>query len=368
MSPASGSALGAEVRRQLKERGGKLPFDEFLELVLYNPTLGYYRRKNIFGRGGDYQTAPRVHPIFGWTVARVIEKEWVDQCKPVDFTLLELGPGEGHLIRSVTDYLVNERSLDLDGWKILLMDRFPKEEAFQPLAGGCKPEWVTSIRDMQPFRGVVLANELLDAIPFHRLVMSGGRWKELYVGTEHGNGKLTWVEGPLSVTGLTIGLRKDVPEKTVIEVTTGFHSLMKDLSGVLAEGSVLFFDYGDTRENLLSRHPGGTLETFRQHSAGADPFQDLGSRDITAWVDFTRVMDEAKKSGFEIEEFYTQAEAMYRWGIQEVVAETAKKGEVERVKAHLASKTFLFSYSNHQVLKLRRLRRARAAPLRSLIR
>jgi SAM-dependent MidA family methyltransferase len=367
MTPSQGNALGAAVHRQILEHDGRLPFDKFQELVLYHPTLGYYGRRNVFGRGGDYQTAPRVHPVFGWTVARKIEQEWNVEGRPGDFTLLEIGPGEGHLTRAVLEYLERERKLPLDGWNTLLIDRFPREDAFSSLEVKCKPRWVPSLKELEPFHGVVMANELLDALPFHRLIKSAGRWRELYVG-EGTRGNLTMVPGPLSEAKLANGLKKDLPEGTAVEVTTGFGPLFKDLAGVQTDGIALFFDYGDTRENLILRHPEGTVETFRQHTAGIDPFQDLGGRDITAWVDFTRVIDEAKRAGFETEEYLTQAEALYRWGIQDRVSETAKHGEVERVKAHLATKTFLFGYGNHHALKLRRLRNARAAPLRSLTR
>jgi SAM-dependent MidA family methyltransferase len=369
MNPASRNALVAEVHRLVRLRGGRLPFDQFLELVMYHPTLGYYGRKNIFGRDGDYQTAPRVHPIFGWTVAKVIEEEWRRQGRPDGFTILELGPGECHLMRSVLNYLVNERGFDLGGWRIMLLDRFPRRYALTTPDGMRKPRWLSSLKQGRPFNGVMIANELLDAIPFHRLTIQEGRWKELYVGEDDASDDLTWVVGPLSGAHLADGLGKDIPEGTTIEVAAGLHPLFRDLAGVLAEGIAIFLDYGDTRENLLLRHPEGTLQTFSQHSAGIDPFLDLGSRDITAWVDFTRVMDETKKAGFVTEEFLTQAEALYRWGIQDIVLEATRKGgEVEGVKAHLASKTFLFSYTNHHALKLRRFRRARAAPLRSLTR
>jgi SAM-dependent MidA family methyltransferase len=266
-------------------------------------------------------------------------------------------------------------------WRVMMLDRYPRIRGFQPLVPGVESKWISSLDEPKPFHGVVIANELLDALPFHRVIFSGGSWKERYVvvcdeaGPGHDepgraqqpqNGaSLGWEIGPLSSRSLADGLPRRAAEGTVMEVCPAVGPLMKGLSSVLAEGMVLFFDYGDTRENLLTGHPEGTLETFHQHVAGMDPFADIGSRDITAWVDFTRVIDAAKRSGFSVEGFLPQAEAFYRWGIQDLVRGMEFPSEVERVRAQLAMKTLLFSYANHRVLSLRRTRRARAAPLSS---
>lgn len=369
----SALSLGREILRLSREHSGVLSFDQFLDCVLYHPTWGYYGRKSIFGRGGDYQTAPRVHPIFGWTVAREVEREWVRQGRPTTFTLLEVGPGEGNLTGAIVEYLTRERGLPLENWEVLLVDKFPRPGALTSLPPGLRLQWESSLEVCPPFHGVVLANELLDAMPFHSLSFHEGQWRERYVRVDAGFApspgaddplpRLSWVLGPLSRQDLASGLPGVAKEGVMVEVSSRFGPFFQEVSRVLTEGSVLLFDYGDTRTHLIERRPEGTLETFSGHAAGTDPFDRLGESDIGCWVDFTSVMEEARRSGLRMEGFWTQAEALHAWGLDELVREAERRGSVEGVRARLALKTFYFAYTNHRVLSLRKERRNLASPL-----
>lgn len=339
---------------------GSIPFSQFLEVVLYHPQWGYYnRRREILGKKGDFLTAPHVHPLFGWTIAQAIEREWVQQGRPEKFTVVELGPGKGYMADDMWNHLVSTRKLDVSGWSVILVERSEELQKIQEarLGGRIPVRWVKSVSEIGPFSGVVLANEFLDALPFRRVVHRAGRWRELQVRKADAQAQhLAFTEVPLEDPKLLPLLPRNVPEGTHLEESPASVAFLSDLAKVMTAGLAIFLDYGTDQETLAYEHGEGTLQTFYRHTAGEDPFVHLGSQDITAWVDFTTVAAAAEAAGFRPDTLLSQAEALWEWGMTQVVdALVQSKGEgLETAKARLAVKTFLFGYATYRVLQLRR--------------
>ena len=355
--------VDAELRKVLAEtfaRNPEIPFSEFLETVLYHPRWGYYTRgREILGAKGDFKTAPHVHPLFGWTVARAVQREWEKRGRPTSFTLVEIGPGVAHLMDDLWGYL-QQIGQDTHGWKVALVERSENLRRIQQqrLSGKVDATWHNDISEIGKFSGVVIANEFLDALPFRRAVRRGVSWKELCVTARDREAReLRWKEREVADAALLSVLPRAAPPGTVIEESLAAVDWVRALGAQMERGLVLFFDYGDLQEDLVEDHPEGTLQTFSRHHAGTDPFEGLGSRDITAWVDFSAILAAAEGSGFENGGIQSQAEKLYEWGMTQVAEELARaQGEnsIEAVKARLAAKTFLFGYPTHRVLQLRK--------------
>lgn len=355
--------VDAALRSELASSFAKNPemsFADFLEQVLYHPKWGYYsRRGEIFGSKGDFQTAPHVHPLFGWTIARAVQREWEKRGRPSKFTLVEVGPGSGHLIDDLWSYL-KENEQDLRGWDVVLVERSEnlRQAQKERLAGRVPARWAATMPDLGEVPGVLIANEFLDALPFRRVVRRGGSWKELCVVARDPAAKeLGWKEVAIRDPALLSILPRTAPSGTILEESPAAVQWTTQLSGKLRHGLALFFDYGDRQEELVQAHPEGTLQTFGRHQAGNDPFVQLGSRDITCWVDFSPLLAAAEAAGFEVGDIRPQAETLYDWGVSQAAEELSRaKGEssVEAVKARMAAKTFLFGYSTHRVMQLRR--------------
>ncbi len=355
-------ALAVELLRISRPQDGRIPFSQFMEVVLYAPQWGYYGRPQVFGPAGDFQTAPRIHPVFGATVAREAVREWERLDRPKGFTFIELGAGEGMLTRDVVRSVHETIGEAVQGWNVLLIDRFPRDQKAPDPEWAVAPKWSRSLEGVPAGPGVAIANELLDALPFHILERTAKGWEERWVrveGSSGGAAHLGWETGPLSEPGLDSILPQSAPEGTVAEVTTHYRALFAQLARVLEEGEALFFDYGDSRDGLLERMPRGTMETFRHHAAGTSPLENLGGTDIGCWVDFTQAGREAAETGWEVESLTSQGQALHDWGMDEVVRGFQARDPVEGVRAHLARKAYHFGYADHRVLRLRRARRVR---------
>jgi NADH dehydrogenase [ubiquinone] 1 alpha subcomplex assembly factor 7 len=340
------------------ERTGLLTFPEFLSIVLHEPSLGYYERaRPILGRAGDFTTASQLHDLLGWTLAEEAIRCWSDLECPEDFQIVELGPGEGHLMKAMGDWL-RAKHLPLDRWSVYLVETSPTLRRAQErrVSGIRGLRWVGSVSEIPPGPGFWVGSEFLDALPFHILVSRGGSWKEVYVGRDRAEGQtLTAREGPLS-SGLPPGELPDLaPDGVRMEFRPALGPLMREIRRSLARGRVVFLDYGAHRERLWGDHPGGTLEVYHRHQVSRDPFSDLGSRDISAWVDFTHVQKAAKVAGLDPDPLRSQAEFLWESGMPQVLDRLDILGidETEKVRARLAMKSYLFAYPTFQAQVLR---------------
>ncbi|MHB8351383.1 MAG: class I SAM-dependent methyltransferase [Thermoplasmata archaeon] len=337
--------------RRLRERAdgaGRLRFDRFMEIALYDPDGGYYRRTDRrFGRTGDFYTAPGVAPLFGQALAERLIAAWRAQGAPRRYRIVELGPGDGTLARDILGHLARRLPASADGFEYLLWERSPirGEEARRraaDAAGAVRLRVAAPTGPEAPFTGAVIANEVLDAQPCRRFVAREGRWLERFVD--------------LATMQLTELPAEPAPgpapseEGDELEVAPGAVALIRTVADLLADGLALIIDYGAPEGN--AGRP--TFQTARDHRAGGDPLTAPGTQDLSAWVDFPRVRSAARQAGLTEIAFRSQAEALTAWGLAERAAEWGRTAAdpVEQVRRHLAVKNLLFGFANFRVLEL----------------
>ena len=329
---AHSAAVLQRVHSELQARGGWFSFEEYLQQVLYAPGLGYYSAgAQKFGTAGDFTTAPEMSALFGQCVAR--------QCAPLlralgaDAEVLELGAGSGRLAATVLTrldeldalprrYLILEVSAELRARQRALLMQLPAALA----ARVC---WLEAW-PAEPIRGVVLANEVVDALPFRRFELGEQGLMELGVAADSA-GALHWspraADAPLQVEYRR--MVSELPEAPaapyVSEICPLLNGWIAGIGHSLQAGAVLLFDYGFGRgEYYHPQRRQGTLRCHYRQRAHDDPFLHPGLQDITAWVDFTRVAEAAVEAGLGISGYCTQAAFLVGAGIE---AELARSGD-----------------------------------------
>lgn len=336
---------------------GFLPFDRFMEIALYDPGRGFYdRAATRLGRAGDFYTGPHVHGLFGATLGAHFREIRQLEGSPNGFPIVEVGPGDGTLARDVRDALTRSEA-DASGWEYVLVERSASlrlaiESRLGPSTSGQVPwRFASSLASMGPLRGIILANELLDAFPFRRFQSTPGGWAEI--------GVVVPAEGPIRTalrapdrTDAPSDLPTGVPSGAVLEVSLVMEAWIRELADHLVGGRVVLIDYGDEEEPLLRKGAAGTLEAIREHRS-VDPLSRPGTADLSAWVNFTRVRRAAAAAGLRENAYGSLAEAMIRWGVDQVRATwEASLDPVETVKLQLAQKSFLFGFGTFKVLEL----------------
>jgi SAM-dependent MidA family methyltransferase len=252
---------------------GPITFARFMRRALYEPGLGYYAvSRTRPTRDGDFLTAPELHSIFGRAVAAQVGEMWQRLGKPADFVVREYGAGRGALAGAL-----------------------PHRFRFEPVEAGDE-------RPSQPMVGVILANEFLDALPVHRVIVEGGQLRELYVGWAEG--RFTQSAGELSDVRLAgwFGDRQIVlAEGQIAEVNLKMVDWLAEVSALLERGYVLVFDYGLPATELYGpERLTGTLRAFRSHHVSSDALGGVGRQDLTAHVDLDALVDGAKAAGLDV--------------------------------------------------------------------
>lgn len=341
--------LVEQIRSEI-ERRGPITFARFMELALYHPAYGYYQTSLRAGRTGDFLTAPETHPIFGWTLARQLDQLWHLLGRPAPFTLREYGPGSGSLAVSLLDGLARDGSSLLEAIRYRPAERSPiaMAELSSRLAAAGFGDLLDAWRTPDPFTGVVLANEFLDALPVHRVACRGGRLIELYVGWEAG--RFVEVPGPLSTPAIGTYLEErglHLAEGQVTEINLAIESWVARVAGELHRGYVLVFDYGYPAWERYdwNRFPRGTLKTYREHTVGEDPFLAVGEQDITTHVDFTTLACAAERHGLSVLGLVTQAEFLANAGIGDLLVELQSRPETT-LEAYLGARAAVLHLIN----------------------
>jgi len=330
LSPEQQSRLQATtqtISQAILDAGGRLPFDLFMELALYAPGAGYYvNGARKFGAGGDFVTAPEISPLFSQCLA--------NQCAQVleeigAGSILEFGAGSGVMAadllaqlhetgRLPQSYLVLELSAELQA---------RQRETLQRLVPDLLPRvrWLRRLPE-PGWRGVMVANELLDAMPVHQFRRTDDGWQELFVAAAAGTLREVW-DAPAS-PGLERALA--VLEQRTGRLAAGYRSeinlrlpgWLQAVAGCLAQGALILLDYGYSGAEYY--HPQrceGTLVCHFQHRAHADPLVLPGLQDITANVDFSAVAHAGLDAGLELAGYTTQAHFLIGNGIDALLAQ-----------------------------------------------
>jgi SAM-dependent MidA family methyltransferase len=322
---AHSERVAAHIREFVASQGGVIGFDAYMRLALYSPGLGYYSAGAAkLGSGGDFVTAPEVSSLF----SRCLARQAAEILEVTGGDILELGAGLGTM---AADVLLELAALDClpARYRILevsadLADRQRARISTLPAALAERVEWLDRWPE-QVMCGVVLANEVLDAMPVERFVLRGpaGEQRVRALGVSAIGEGFQWRETAASpeleqaVTTLLDTLPAPLPDGYVSEVCLAFQPWIASLAAQLEQGVALLIDYGLPRAHLY--HPersAGTLRCHFRHRAHEDPFVNVGLQDITAWVDFTRVAEAADSASLEVLGFATQAAFLIGAGME----------------------------------------------------
>jgi SAM-dependent MidA family methyltransferase len=291
----------SRLRDEIRRGGGWISFARYMELVLYEPGLGYYAGDAPkFGAQGDFVTAPELGSLFGRTLAR--------QIRGVSRDILELGAGSGALAEA----LLGQGDFD---YRILETSAALRERQSARL--GERVKWIDRLPER--IHGVVLANEVVDALPVHAVA-----WRDEGI-LERGvtfTDRLEWAERPATGELLQAARPVDVPAPYESEIGLYARGWMRTLAERLDEGAIFVIDYGfPRREYYHPQRAMGTLMCHYRHQAHADPFAHPGEQDVTAHVDFTALAEAAAEGGLEVLGYTTQAQFLVNCGVTEVLGE-----------------------------------------------
>ena len=291
----------SRLRDEIRRGGGWISFARYMELVLYEPGWGYYAggaRK--FGAQGDFVTAPELGSLFGRTLAR--------QIRDISREILELGAGSGALA---------EVLLGQDDFDYTILETSAELRQRQHARLGERVKWVDRLPER--IHGVVLANEVADALPVHAVAWRDEGIMERGVTFTH---RLEWAERPATGELLQAAQLVDVPAPYESEIGLYARGWMRTLAERLDQGVILVIDYGfPCREYYHPQRAMGTLMCHYRHQAHADPFAHPGEQDVTAHVDFTALAEAATEGGLEVLGYGTQAQFLVNCGITEVLGE-----------------------------------------------
>jgi SAM-dependent MidA family methyltransferase len=318
------SSLQDQLRRRIS-REGPLAFDEFLEAVLYGPS-GYYATRAP-GRGSDYRTAPSETPWFGKLVLRQLESTWHRLGCPKDFTVAEFGPGTGDLAAAAIGYAGDPLARVLRWCMVEPFEAIARLQQRRLSELRSRVEWVSSLENLEPFSGVVLANEVLDNFPFRVLEVTESGIQEVGVGLA--DGQLAEVFLPSSAPKAEEAQRalQYLEPGDRFEIRPAFDQWSRNVARVLKSGYLMVIDYGDTEPAIWLRRPAGTLVTYRDEQLGVDPLAHIGGSDITAHVNFSALQRFLHSAGLTSGFLVTQREWLETLGLKQVVQDlrTAEK-------------------------------------------
>ena len=314
-------ALAERIREEIRA-DGPITFARFMDLALYDPDGGYYRSAEARpGRAGDFLTAPETHPIFGGTLSRFVDGVWERLGRPPRFVVREHGAGEGAMAIAILGALraagsdvlraIRYQAVEVDPRRVAGFDYFLSDAG---LAGAIEPA------DDRPVTGVVLANEVLDALPVHRVVQRGSELLEVRVGLD--GARFIDVETAPSTPALFVRLAAEdvtLADGQRAEICLALDGWAADAAAGLGRGILLLIDYGYPAVELYDpiRRRDGTLRAYVRHTVHDDPYAHVGRQDLTAHVDVDAVVRAAEAAGLTHLGTTTQAEFLVGLGMDE---------------------------------------------------
>ncbi len=314
--------LTQQIAEEIKSLG-PIAFARFMELALYSPGLGYYMAMpEIFGKKGDFITAPEISPLFSACVANQISEIFQQLETKI---IIELGAGSGKMAADILRRLAQKDQLPeqyviyeissclIEKQKAYLQTEVP--DFFSRI------KWINQLNESFK-EAVIIANEFLDALPCH-LFYYDNSFHELLVDWQ--NHQLIFKKSAIKSPGLENALEKlakdvEFPADYVSEINLNYPALMDTLFNLIKKGAVIFFDYGYPRaEYYHSERNQGTLKCFYQHQSYNNPLERVGLQDITAHVDFTHLAEAAISAGFKLAGFVTQAHFIINSGLDNLL-------------------------------------------------
>ena len=327
-SSALTQALQAHIQADIAAHGGWIGFDRFMALALYTPGLGYYANELAkFGTfpasGSDFITAPEMTPLFGQTlaaqVAEALQQTGTDE-------VWEFGAGSGALAMQLLDTL---QTLGVQVRRYTIVDLSGSLRARQQLAlarFGDTVRWVDALPAQ--FDGVVVGNEVLDAMPVQLLARVQGQWHER--GVAWHEGAFAWADRP---TDLRPPLAIDGPHDYLTEIHPQGQAFIRTLAASMGRGAVFLLDYGFGESEYYhpQRHM-GTVMCHQAHQADSNPLVAVGAKDITAHVDFTGIALAAQNAGQQVLGYTSQARFLINCGLVDLAAAASVAERAQAMK------------------------------------
>lgn len=331
---------------------GRITFADFMAACLYEPGLGYYTSPGRkVGAEGDFYTSISVHAAFGRVIAREIAQMWRCMGSPAQFTLVECGAGNGQLASDIMDYLAEREPVLYGNLRLVLVEKEPSLESAQ---GEMLAAHAAGITWLSPdefssgrfsFRGCLYSNELIDALPVHRVEMTADGLQEIYVTST--DGEFREEIGPLSTPAIKAYLERisiELRPGQQAEINLAAPIWLASASRALREGFILTIDYGFPAAELFAPHRiRGTLLCYHRHQTEENPYIRLGQQDITAHVDFTTLMKCGEVLGLRSEWFGEQYRFLLSSGIIEEIEEVERSSatDEQKLKLRLALKKLI---------------------------
>ncbi len=335
--------LTAILTTRISEQG-RITFADFMAACLYEPGLGYYTSPGRkVGAEGDFYTSITVHAAFGRVIAREIAQMWRSMGTPTDFTLMECGAANGRLACDIMDFLAAREPEMYQGLRLVLVEQEPTLEAAQRemLAAHIdrldwrSPDELSS--GSFTFSGCLYSNELIDALPTHRVIMTSDGLKELYVTCTDGG--FTEEVGEPSTPELETYLKRvdvELHPGQQAEINLNAPKWLGAAAKALAQGFILTIDYGYPAAELYTpRRKLGTLLCYYRHQTEENPFLRPGLQDITAHVDFSALMTCGEELGLQNVWFGEQYRFLLSAGIVEEIKDIERSAISEEEKLRL---------------------------------
>jgi SAM-dependent MidA family methyltransferase len=313
------------IRERIRDAGGSISFAEFMHYALYARGLGYYSAgTRKFGPGGDFVTAPEISGLF----TRVLARQCAEVLRKLgDGSVLEFGAGSGRLAVDLLTALTR-LGIPPQEYRILEVSADLRERQHRLLREelGDQADAVVWLDRMpEAHRGVVIANEVVDALPVERFLKRGNKVLQLRVAEEDGEFVFVDEAAPDMLIDAVTAIEKYVggslPDRYVSEVSLAVPGFIADLAGALERGIAFLFDYGVSRREYYAPDRGeGWLQCHYRHRVHSDPLMLAGIQDLTAWVDFTAVAEAAVESGLDVSGYVSQAQFLINGGLDEELA------------------------------------------------
>jgi SAM-dependent MidA family methyltransferase len=317
------------IRDRIAAAGACISFAEYMHHVLYAPGLGYYSAGTTkFGAAGDFVTAPEVSSVFGSVLARQCAEVLAQVDAP---SILEFGAGSGKLAADILRKLSELGALP-DRYSILEVSADLRERQETFLRSEI-PEFVDRVvwLDQVPEEcsGVIVANEVLDALPVERFVRRAGRIKQICVAIDGEAFSLVERDAPeplaIAVAAIESDLGRSLPDGYTSDLCLACSAWVTDLAGILTKGAAFLFDYGvSRREYYADERSDGWLRCHFRHHAHSDPLILQGIQDLTSWVDFTVAAEAAVLGGLDVLGFSTQAQFLIGGGLEQELSDFAE--------------------------------------------
>ncbi|MCH8180079.1 MAG: SAM-dependent methyltransferase [Proteobacteria bacterium] len=363
-APVPDHPLAELIASEIRERGGWMGFERFMELALYTPGLGYYSGgRRVLGQrpqdGSDFVTAPELTPLFGEVLARQL-------LQALDATgtdeVWEFGAGTGalaeQLLGELGDRIQRYVIVDLSG---ALRDRQHQRLVKAHPSLVHKVIWADSLPEA--FSGVVIGNEVLDAMPVHLMAWDGQRWLERgvalpaspLVSQADTQPAFAWADRPAppGVRPPTEHPDSAYPPGTVTETHGQAEAFVTTLAQRMVRGAAFFLDYGfPESEYYLPQRHGGTLMCHHAHTADPDPLSRVGDKDITAHVNFTGIALAGQEAGWEVLGYTSQGRFLSNCGLGEALARTGQASNAADIQSRAALQMLVAEHEMGELFKV----------------